>query len=618
MSGRIESADMSKDPDLPSKEDKAPEPAERCVLEDFKPCRDCHLWKLMMSFYDRKGPDSWSQGIVPHFITSNTFIGKSYAKVLHGFLRDSMSSTAKMPVDPSKPLYIIELGTGSGKFSYFMLKALEEMQAVCQFPLQKIIYVMTDFTESNFNFWRDHPSLKSYFDRGILDAAIFDAVNDDKITLWKSGVVLEPNSCENPICIVANYLFDTLYHDIFQIDGGVLKEGLISVGSKKSEEVDPLEPAIIGRLDNRYKYIPIDSHYYTEEDGDEPIIRRLLSWYRDRFKDIPEGASILMPIGAMRALRRLAKISNGRALVISGDKGNNNPEQFIGLMDPHIAVHGSFSLMVNYHAIGAFFTLKGGFALHNMQEEASLKCSSFVLDEASYAVDGGRDSDEQWLGEALAKADDNRASLYPHLSQAFKDSVEQFGPNDFFVLQKCLKEECSSPSLRSVVALLKLSDWDPDVFFKFRDVILNQAPSCGKKLHNDLVRGIPRVWKNYYLMDLDKDIAFEIGRFYYGIRDYSNALWYYMESSRTVGEHHVTFHNQGLCHYSRANFEVALENFRKALAMNQDYEKARSWVEKVEKELAEKKKKKEEEAAPHLPVLEMMKESVEPPREEVQ
>ncbi len=38
--------------------------------------------------------------------------------------------------------------------------------------------------------------------------------------------------------------------------------------------------------------------------------------------------------------------------MISGDKGNNNPEQFVGLMDPHIAVHGSFSLMVNYHAIG--------------------------------------------------------------------------------------------------------------------------------------------------------------------------------------------------------------------------------------------------------------------------
>lgn len=36
-------------------------PNERCVLEDFTQCSKSHLWKLMMSFYDRKGVESWSQ-----------------------------------------------------------------------------------------------------------------------------------------------------------------------------------------------------------------------------------------------------------------------------------------------------------------------------------------------------------------------------------------------------------------------------------------------------------------------------------------------------------------------------------------------------------------------------
>ena len=67
-------------------------------------------------------------------------------------------------------------------------------------------------------------------DTGTLDAAIFDAVNDETIKLWKSGTVLKKDECKNPICIVANYLFDTLYHDIFQVEGDELKEGLISVG----------------------------------------------------------------------------------------------------------------------------------------------------------------------------------------------------------------------------------------------------------------------------------------------------------------------------------------------------------------------------------------------------
>ena len=575
--------------ELPSSEVKESElraAVDRCVLEGYTQCSKSHLWKLMMAFYDRKGVESWSQGIVPHFITCNTFIGQSYAKVLHGFLRDCQRPGAQIPIDPAEPLYIIELGTGSGKFSFFMLKALEEMQAVCDFPLRKIVYVMTDFTESNFNFWRDHPQLKKYFDNGQLDAAIFNAVTDSTITLWKSGVVLGPGTCKNPVCIVANYLFDTLYHDIFQVDGGELKEGLVSVGSRNKEEPDPLEPDIINRFENLYMYKPISPTYYSDEDGDEVHFRRMLKWYHDYFRDRATGASILLPIGALRALRKLGCFSNGRALVLSGDKGNNNPEQFTGLADPHIAVHGSFSLMVNYHAIGAWFTSKGGFALHNPQEEASLKVSCFVLNTAMAEADETEASDAGWMGGAIAQRDAARSRLFPHLSRAFVESVDQFGPNDFFVLQKSLKEDSPNVPLRTVVALLKLGDWDPDVFFKFRDVILNHAPSCGLKLRNDLARGIPRVWDNYYMMDLEKDIAFEIGRFYYGIRDYKNALSFYMESTRTIGEHHVTFHNQGLCHYSQGELVVSLTHFRKALSLNGDYEKARSWIDKVEKELA--------------------------------
>lgn len=37
------------------------------------------------------------------------------------------------------------------------------------------------------------------------------------------------------------------------------------------------------------------------------------------------------------------------------------------------------------------------------------------------------------------------------------------------------KQDAATPTLKSVVALLKLGDWDPDVFYKFRDIILNQV-----------------------------------------------------------------------------------------------------------------------------------------------
>jgi hypothetical protein len=96
-------------------------------------------------------------------------------------------------------------------------QALLAMKDMCDFPMAKIVYVMTDFTESNFKFWADHPALKPFVGSGQLDMAIFDAVNDTTIKLSRSGVELTPGSVVNPICIVANYLFDTLCHDVFQV-----------------------------------------------------------------------------------------------------------------------------------------------------------------------------------------------------------------------------------------------------------------------------------------------------------------------------------------------------------------------------------------------------------------
>jgi tetratricopeptide (TPR) repeat protein len=151
-----------------------------------------------------------------------------------------------------------------------------------------------------------------------------------------------------------------------------------------------------------------------------------------------------------------------------------------------------------------------------------------------------------------------------------------------------MKEDAANPSLKSVVALLKLCDWDPDVFYKFRDVILNQVCQANIKLRNDLCRGIPRVWENYYQLDKEKDVAFEIGRFFYGIRDFGKALRYYTISSETIGEHHVTFHNMGLCFYSLNMTADAIEHFQKSIKLNSKYVKAQTWLEKVQKEIKAK------------------------------
>ena len=73
------------------------------------------LWRLQRNYFEHYGIEAWRSGAVPHHITSSPFIADAYARMVLGFLRD-------LSVDHSQPVYIVELGSGSGRFSYLFLK----------------------------------------------------------------------------------------------------------------------------------------------------------------------------------------------------------------------------------------------------------------------------------------------------------------------------------------------------------------------------------------------------------------------------------------------------------------------------------------------------------------
>jgi hypothetical protein len=86
---------------------------------------------------------------------------------------------------------------------------------VFEFPAEKVVYVMTDFTWNNLKFWNEHESFRPYLDCGLLYALQHHHLALS-FRLHHSNVVIGRNTLKNPICVVANYLFDTLCHDIFQ------------------------------------------------------------------------------------------------------------------------------------------------------------------------------------------------------------------------------------------------------------------------------------------------------------------------------------------------------------------------------------------------------------------
>ena len=49
--------------------------------------RQSLLWDLQRNYYDQTGTDAWESGVVPSFITTNTFIARSYVRMVLSYLQ---------------------------------------------------------------------------------------------------------------------------------------------------------------------------------------------------------------------------------------------------------------------------------------------------------------------------------------------------------------------------------------------------------------------------------------------------------------------------------------------------------------------------------------------------
>jgi tetratricopeptide (TPR) repeat protein len=578
--------------------------------KSFTRCSDSEMWSIMMNFYDAQGIRSWSKGIVPSFVTQNAFIGRSYARVIAGYIIDLYQN--KNRFDPAEKLYLIELGAGTGKLAFYILKSLDEIKnrLNIHFPVDQIVYVLTDFTESNVIFWEEHEALKPFVQQGRLDFAKFEAENDDSLSLRVSGNILTKGTVKNPLVIIGNYLVDTLSQDIFQIDKGVLKEGLVSVQAKEqgsdngsmNHSTENTRCSI--SIQNEYKYQAIideqiDS-YYKEYvlPCDEMHLTHILHWYKKYFSSeanakttcchkTPDSASLLIPIGFIKALRALTDLSCGRALIITGDKGASDPNRFRGLTDPHMAFHGSFSVMANFHAIKLYCMSRGGFALMSDQDEVSLMVNAFVLTGDGNEAISCPPSSLPAPAATPLDVNSSQAPAYQNLCNAFEDQVNSFSPNDFYLMQRCMVEEARNPSLSSILSLFKLSNWDCELFFKLRENVISQIPRATIGMKSDFEAGSKKIWSNYYHLDNDKDVAFELGRVMFGLHCWEESLKFYQLSVDICGQHHITQHNMGLCYASLNKYHEATACFVRSLEFKPDYEKAATWLEQIKnKEIA--------------------------------
>jgi hypothetical protein len=178
------------------------------------------LWDIQKRWHENHAIQAWQSGKLPHWISSNTFIAAKYANMILSFARDvwSKSITSSKSLNSTQhnqPIHIVELGAGHGKLGFLILKHLVSLREF--WPASNCFrYVLTDYTTSIINFWKNHPSLLKFFNDGLLDYAKFDCETEDAIHLIRTGITLNRSTLQRPVVFVSNYVFSSLKQDHFQ------------------------------------------------------------------------------------------------------------------------------------------------------------------------------------------------------------------------------------------------------------------------------------------------------------------------------------------------------------------------------------------------------------------
>jgi hypothetical protein len=440
------------------------------LVEDYTPFHESLLWTLQRSFFEEKGAKAWSEGIVPHYVTSNSFIARSYAQVALGFLRDAAAR------HPGQTVHIVELGAGVGQFSFHFMHWLDA--AIQSSGLGNTVnfrYVMTDFAEDNIRFWEEHEHLTDWVERGLLDFARFDVTADESLHLRHSGDHLSPQKPCGPIFLIANYLFDTIPQALFQIDQGNLLESKLRLqvpGSlTKSAPNAELLPYLLP--DYRHEEVPRKQVY------PEAALNQVLKWYE---KEIGQ-CSLLFPFHGLRCLERFKALSGGNLFVLSGDKGYTDLESVRTFHLPRIAHHGSFSLTVNYHAFGIYAQQQGGEAWFRPQNGNSITVCGFSF--------------------ANGKA-------HTETALAWGQAIANYGPDDFFVLKGGMERNFQHFSAEELLSYITMTGYDPKALHRCMPYLKTAAKDLQQSWKADFMHILPRIMANYYPIGEAYDLEAEI------------------------------------------------------------------------------------------------------------
>jgi len=498
------------------------------IIEENVLFSESILWDKQKGYYQRVGIDVWNKFNVPSYITSNPVIAESYARVAAGYLRDMQTNNSD-----NGTFYMLELGAGHGRFSYYFLRHLLKITERSSFKYPKFCYVISDCVEKNLHFLEKHPKLIPYVEQGILDFSLFEAETTDTLNLRHSRITLSKGSISQPLFVIANYFFDVLRQDLFYIKDNELHDCPIILHKKEESddkrEILRLDDLIIGHTHKKRNV-----HFFEEE-----AFNKIMDDYRNELSD----TYLLFPTAGIRCIEKLRNLSAGLVL-LTADKGYNRHEQLDGLPFPSLITHdNSFSLMVNYHAFQMFCHYSGGDFIIPKHVCSSIYINCFLF------IPNSEDCKETRL--------------------EYDAYIAEYNPDDFCTLITSDKND-RQINFQQWAAMIRYSGYDSRMFTQLLPKLYNLISGLSYYEKLSLSEIIDRIWDWLYDLEDDNDVELELGKMLNMSGFPEKAVFYLQMSVKNRGYKIEVLQNLLFCYLQIKDYQSGIALFQKLETIAQE------------------------------------------------
>ena len=524
---------------------------ETVLLEQDVPISQSLIWRWQRDSYARRGLKSWTEDRVPQFITNNPFFAEIYARIVFGFVCDCLDSAGKnsRSVSPEYPLRILELGAGPGKFSFLFLRHLEELLRAKAIAPSVVRYCMSDCSHGLVEAWQMKKELSAFVEQGILQFELIDAGQVMDSPFLRGDGSQPVKHGRGPLVVIANYVLDSLPYDGFVVEEGKLFE-LLQTTSAAAKEGGGSAPEALSQLQFSYKNMETRSDRYAHRSWND-----ILELYRLRLP----GATVLFPSQALKTFAALARYTDGTMLVLAADKGIvNEAGLLLSRGNPAYEFHSAdcFSQMVNFDAIAKCFEATGGDAFLPDKDSSTLHICGFLQRQPD--------------------------SLFPATRAAYQEAKSAIGPDDLFALLAWLNPHMEEMSVSQILALLRLSRWDPTTFLRLFPVLERQIRNVSAE-RNDVREAVLRTWANHFpLIPSDNILASYCGVILLELQFFAEACSMLKQSQELLGRSAATSYNLGLCSLGQGRSSEALALMVEACDLDPAFEPARLMRQKLQ------------------------------------